>query len=124
MKKNILDTVVAHSLKAVLETPSRQSVSAHVKSKLDAMAIYRLIIDHDDDVFGSTVFDAWKGYTADEITSEQASEIADNELMNMQERGIEAAKKALAVFRNNKIMRKKVGDLLSYHAKQVFTELQ
>lgn len=122
--QSICDAVVAHSLQVALETPRGQSFSAHVKSNLDAMAIYRLIIEHHDDVFGSSIFDAWKGYTADEITAEQASEIADNALVNMEFQNIDGARKSLTLIRAKKILRSKVGDLLAYHAKQVFTEVQ
>lgn len=98
--------------------------SAKDKAFDKAYVIYHLIIEHDDDVLGRTIFDAWKGYTVDEVTAEQAVEIAGNALESMKDLPISGAQDAFHMFRTKKIVREKVGDILAFHAKKIFTEAQ
>ena len=98
--------------------------SAEDKAFDKAYVIYHLIIECDDDVLDSSIFDAWKGYTVDEITIEQAIEIAGNALGNMKDQPISGAQDAFHMFHTKKIVRNKVGEMLARHAKKVFTEAQ
>ena len=122
----IRDAVVTYSMQTALDTPRGQSFSAHVKSNLNAMAIYNLIIDNYEDVFGSSIFEneRIKGCGIIDFTERLCFLIAVDALEHMEMQSINGARKALTMMRAKKILCKKVGDLIAFHAKKVFTPIQ